>query len=119
MPRSKRETEEIVVSSPVKPKRAPARTLESRENQLIALAYDLAEKQLRDGTASSQTIHEFAQRGSTRDQLEKERLVHENELLKAKTDAIKSARSQEELYEKAISAMRMYNGDMSEGDYEH
>lgn len=34
----------------------PALTPEARENQLISLASDLAEKQLREGTASSQVI---------------------------------------------------------------
>ena len=119
MPRSKREAEVKDTPSPVKPKRAPAKTLEARENQLIALAYDEAERQMRAGTARSQIVTEFLKRGSTRDQLEKERLRHENALLQAKTEALKSAKSQEDLYEKAIHAMRMYNGDMSEVDYEH
>ena len=34
----------------------PALTPEARENQMIALAENLAEQQLRDGTASSQVI---------------------------------------------------------------
>ena len=34
----------------------PALTPEARENQLVSLAVDLAEKQLREGTASSQVI---------------------------------------------------------------
>ena len=34
----------------------PALTPEARENQMIALAVDLAEKQLLEGTASSQVI---------------------------------------------------------------
>lgn len=49
----------------------PALTPESRENQMIALAMDLAEQQLRDGTASSQLITEFVKRGSTKARLEK------------------------------------------------
>jgi hypothetical protein len=101
-----------------RPKRAPARSLEARENQLINLAYDVAEDQMRKGTARSQVITEFLKRGSTRDQLEKERLRHENELLKAKTDAIKSAKTVEELYGKALSAMRLYSGNGSDDDYE-
>lgn len=119
MPRSKREVVEKDTPPPVKPKRAPAKTLEARENQLISLAMDVAEQQMRDGIASSQVITNFLKLGSTKERLEKERLEREVELLTAKTDAIKSAKTQEDLYEKAINAMRRYNGDMLEVDYEH
>jgi hypothetical protein len=39
-----------------KRRRAPATTPEARENQLISLAVDLAERQLLEGTASSQVL---------------------------------------------------------------
>ena len=94
-----------------KPKKMrPALTPEARENQMIALATDLAEQQLRDGTASSQVITELLKRGSQKHQYELEKLREENELLKAKTEAIQSAARIEELYAKAIDAMRVYNG---------
>ena len=93
-----------------KKKRAPGRTLESRENQLISLAVDLAEKQLSEGTASSQVITHYLKLGSTMERLEKEKLVKENELLKAKTEALKSAKKVEELYMNALNAMRAYSG---------
>lgn len=89
-------------------KRAPARTLEAREDQLIACAVDLAEKQLREGTASSQVIAHFLKLGSTREKLEKERLQHENELLKAKTEELNSRKRVEELYANALKAMQEY-----------
>jgi hypothetical protein len=94
------------------PKRrsAPATTPEARENQVISLAVDLAEKQLSEGTASSQVITHFLKLASTRERLEKERLTHEVELLKAKTEAVKSAKRMEELYEVAIKAMHTYTG---------
>ena len=88
----------------------PAKTLEGRENQLIALAYDVAEEQLRSRTASSQIITELMRRGSTKEQLEKERLAEENELLKAKVESLKSAATTAELYENALAAMRSYTG---------
>ena len=47
----------------------PALTPEARENQLISLATDLAEKQLREGTASSQIIAHYLKLGSTREKL--------------------------------------------------
>lgn len=92
-------------------RRRPASTPEARENQLIALAADLAERQMRDGTASSQIITHYLKLGSTREQLEQERLRMENELAQAKIEAMASAVRIEELYSKAISAMRNYAGE--------
>lgn len=88
----------------------PALTPEARENQLISLAVDLAEQQLRDGTASSQVITHYLKLGTTRERLEKELLEREVELKKAKTEAIQSAERIEKLYSEAITAMRDYGG---------
>lgn len=88
----------------------PALTPEARENQLIALAVDLAEKQLREGTASSQVITHYLKLGSTREKIEQEIMEKQKTLLSAKTDAIKSAQRLEEVYENAIKAMRIYSG---------
>lgn len=88
----------------------PALTPESRENQLISLAVDLAEKQLQEGTASSQVITHYLKLGSTKERIEKEILEKQKELISAKTEALKSAKRIEELYENAIKAMRSYNG---------
>lgn len=89
----------------------PALTPEARENQLVALAVDLAEQQLRDGTASSQVITHYLKLGTARERLERERLEKENELLMAKTEAIQSAKRVEELYMNALDAMRNYSGN--------
>lgn len=99
----------------------PALTPEARDNQLIFLATDLAERQLREGTASSQVITHYLKLGATREkeQLEIERLREENKLLKAKTEALQSQKSSEELYANAIKAMRQYSGhgdEIDEGD---
>lgn len=91
-------------------RRPPATTPEGRENQLIALAVDLAEQQLREGTASSQTMSHYLKLGSSREKLEQERIAHENELLRAKAEAMESAKRVEELYETALNAMRSYSG---------
>ena len=88
----------------------PALTPEARENQLISLAVDLAEKQLIEGTASSQVISHYLKLGSTKERLEKEKLEEENKLLRARTEALQSAKRIEELYSNAISAMRKYSG---------
>ena len=78
-------------SESLKPIR-PALTPESRENQLIALAVNLAEQQLRDGTASSQVITHYLKLGSTKADLEREKLKRENELLRAKTENLESTK---------------------------
>lgn len=104
-------------SSQSKRQRRPATTPEGRENQLISLAVDLAEKQLSAGTASSQVITHFLKLASTREKLEQERLENENLLLSAKIDALASAKKIEELMERALEAMRAYRGQDT-ADYE-
>lgn len=86
----------------------PALSPEARENQLISLAVDLAEKQLIEGTASSQVITHYLKLATIKEQLEREKLEKENELLRAKTEAIQSAQRVEELYANALDAMRNY-----------
>jgi hypothetical protein len=88
----------------------PASTPEIREHQLISLAVDLAEKQLSEGTASSQVITHYLKLGSTKERLEKEKLEGENALLRAKTDSLRSAKNVAELYQDALTAMRTYSG---------
>jgi len=88
----------------------PATTLEGRENQLISMAVDLAEQRIRNGTATSQELSHFLKLGSTRERLEQERLIQENELLKAKVENMASTKRIEELYQTALDAMRTYAG---------
>ena len=95
----------------------PALTPEAREGQLISLAVDLAEQQLRDGTASSQVITHYLKLGSTREKLERERLEEENKLLKAKTEALQSQKRMDELYAEAIKAMKNYGGHGETDEY--
>ena len=92
----------------------PAGTPEERENQLISLAFDRAEQQLRDGTASSQVITHFLKLGTVKNEIELEKLRRENELLAAKTSAIESAENVERLYADAIKAMQKYRGSNEE-----
>lgn len=96
----------------------PATSAKEREDQLIALATDLAAKRLSDGSASSQEIVHFLRMGSVREKMERDRLSKENELLTVKTDAIRSQKRQDELYEAAISAMKMYSGAQMEEIYD-
>ena len=92
--------------------RPPGTTIEARENQMTSLAFDLAEKHLMNGTASSQIITHYLKIGSSKDRLEKEILEEQKKLISAKTEAIKSSKVQEELYKEALKAMRTYSGDM-------
>lgn len=101
-----------VVNSPGSTRKMrPALTPEAREGQMISLAVDLAEKQLRDGTASSQLITHYLKLGTEKAKLEKEKLEEENKLLRAKTEAMQSAQNVEKLYAEAIAAMRNYSGN--------
>jgi hypothetical protein len=94
----------------------PATTPEGRENQLIVLAIDLAEKQLVEGTASSQVISHFLKLGSTKERLEKEMIQSQRELIQAKTENIKSSKKSDALFANALNAMRSYSG--REEEYE-
>lgn len=83
---------------------------EARENQLIDLAVDLAEKQLAEGTASPMVIAHYIKMGSTKERLEREKLKRENEHLRAKTESLQSAKRLEEIYQNAIDAFMDYRG---------
>lgn len=96
-------------------KTRPALTVEARENQLVSLAVDLAEKQLKEGTATSQVITHYLKIGSTKERIEKEILAEQRELIKAKTESLQSAKRVEELYTNALEAMKKYSG---QGDVE-
>lgn len=88
----------------------PAATPEARENQMIALAVDLAERQLMEGTASSQVITHYLKLGSTKERIEKEILEKQKQLIEAKTESLQSAKRVEELYTNALLAMKTYSG---------
>jgi len=88
----------------------PALTQEARENQMIALAVDLAEKQLLEGTASSQVITHFLKLGTSKYQYELEKLKSDTKLQEAKVGQIADQKAQEEMYLKALEAMRDYSG---------
>lgn len=94
----------------------PAMTPEERENQLIAKAIDLAERQIEDGTATSQVMTHFLKLGSSREKLEQDRLAQENVLLQAKAEQLESQKRIEELYADALEAMSLYKGEPIQKD---
>ncbi len=100
-------------------KSPPALTPEAREQQLIAMAYDAAEEQFLNGTASSQVITHFLKLGTTKAELEKEKLKKENTVLEAKAKAYQSGEEIKQLYEDAIKMLRVYGGQGDAEDYEY
>ena len=104
-------------SEPIR-KMRPALTPEARENQMCALAMDLVEQRLIDGTASSQETTHFLKLCSSKARLEMEKLQEENNKLRAQTKALRDAEEVKVLYENALKAMRNYNGQGDPGEYE-
>lgn len=102
--------ERQVEAKKVKRRQAPGRTVESRENQIARLAYDLVEEKIRKKSATSQELIYFLKMGSSQSQIERMKLEHETKLLQAKTEALESQKKIEELYSNAIKAMALYQG---------
>lgn len=98
------------------PQFSPASSPEERENQMISLAVNLAEQQLREGTASSQVIVHYLKLASTRNKLEEEKIRYETAMLQAKKDALNKSGQLQELMDNALEAFRSYSGNTGEGE---
>lgn len=102
--------------------RRPALTDEGREAQLISAAMDLAERQILDGTASSQVVTHFLRAGSVRERLERMKIGYETRLLEARAEQIASMQRMDEMYAEAMRAMRLYQGappePIEQGEYD-
>lgn len=101
-----------------KPRRPPATTTEGREMQLASMAYDLAEKQILDGTVSAQVLTHFLKAVSSRNKLEEEKLRRDNLLSQARVEQISSSSQNIELYEDVLKAMKIYTGEAPEDLYD-
>jgi len=88
----------------------PAMTPEDREAQMAAYADALAERQLRDGTASAQVIVHYLKGASERDRLEREKIRHENLRLEAQVEQIRSQATSAALMEEVLKALKIYAG---------
>lgn len=86
------------------------KTQEAREQEMISLAVDLAEKQLRDGTASAQVITHYLKLATAKERLEQEILEEQKKLVEAKTQNLKNSETSKELYENAMAAFASYTG---------
>lgn len=98
-----------VVSEPIT-KLRPATSQEAREAQLVSLAYDAVEARLLAGTASGQEITALLKLGSMKTKYELEKLRNETEVLKSKKEVLDAAKRTDEMYDKAMAAMRSYVG---------
>lgn len=94
----------------------PAKSIDGREQQMVALAVKEAERQMREGTASPSIITHYLKLGTTSYALEKEKLQREVELLEAKADNIKSLARMEDTFDEAVTMLRRYQG--IDDDYE-
>lgn len=99
-------------------KTVPARDPKARENQLIALAVELAEKKLRDGTASSQIITTLLNLATTKYKLELERIRADINFKESKAESLRDSEDLKDLYAGAIEAMRSYRGYSEEEEEE-
>lgn len=114
---AKKQSDDIfeVVEGEVKPvskrPQMPASDPHSREGQLINLAVDLAEKQLMEGTASSQVIVHYLRLATKEEQLKRRILSEQARLIEAKVENLESAKSTEAAYKEAIEAMKRYGGN--------
>lgn len=88
----------------------PALSPAAKENEMISLAMDCAEQQMRDGTASSAVIVHFLKLGTEKSKVELAKLEHETALLQAKTNALESSARNEELTAKVLDALKLYGG---------
>lgn len=106
------------VASPIStPAMRPALIPENREQQLAALAMDLVEQRLRDGTASSQETTHFLKAVSSESVLKKKLMEKDIELAEAKTKALADQAELKELYADALKAMRNYAGQGDPDEY--
>lgn len=92
------------------------KTVAARERQLVALAESQAEKMLLEGTAPPAVLMHYLRLGASDYPLRKERLERQNELFKAKTEAIERQDNLEEITKNAIEAMKRYSGNYGQED---
>ena len=90
-------------------KLAPSIDPAGRERQLTNLAINLAEKQLLEGTASPSVINHFLKLATKREDMERDILERQAQLLTAKTDSISASKDVKALYKDAIDAISRYS----------
>ena len=94
----------------------PALTEEALENKMIMKAYEVVYQRMCDGTVTAPELVHFLRLGSTKEREDRDFLNKRKELLEAKTKAINESKNIEELYSKAIEAMKSYSPTQSEDE---
>lgn len=84
--------------------------------QLTAQAFDLAEKQLMDGTISPSTLNVLLKAGTIENELALENLRANNKLVKSKVDMIESDMDSKSNSAQALEAFRGYMGSVPSED---
>ena len=96
--------------------RAPAISIEDRENQLISMAVATAERRMRDGTAPTAMVLHYLKLGSLKEKKELKKLDAEIALLESKKNVYDSMPRLEALYAGAIEAMTTYGSSINQED---
>lgn len=94
---------------------SPANNPQSRELQLMNLAFNRVEQRILNNEASAAELVHFLKLASKREDLEREKLEADVELRKAQLERERSAVRTEELYQNALQAMRAYSGNPDSG----
>lgn len=98
----------------------PALSEEARLMEIFNDSFNLAAKQIREETVSSQVLNTFLKYGFDyqKNQLELEKLNAEARLAEAKVEAIKESKTQSALFAGVIKAMSRYRGQEVPSDTE-
>ena len=88
----------------------PARTRERRVQQLVVQAENLIEERIRKGTASPTEVVAIVRLGTAQELANVERIRAQTEYLRAQKEKAESETVREELFQRAMEAMREYDG---------
>ena len=83
-----------------------------RLDQLINMAYDSVEEDIRNKKVSPTVLNQLLRMGTERDALETENLRTKSELNKSRVKEIDEKASQKQLMEDALAAIKDYRGEM-------
>lgn len=86
----------------------PALTREAREQTMIALAMDKAEELLRGDNPPLSIVNHYLKLATVRNEVELARIKADTAEREAKTRALEANERLDEMYAKAIEAMRRY-----------
>ena len=91
-------------------RRPPAKTPKAREHQMINLALDQAELQLREGTAATPVVVHYLKLATKEQELREKQLDADIRLREKRIDEIDASAELIEMMDKAIKSMREYQG---------